>query len=267
MRIISSFKDYYDSGVAYGIDPKLVYVRETREQEIKDNTKVEKHLVELLEAYDNLPNFDGERGVIAFCGKLYPYYGINAQLSPDNIFSYSKIFFSFTGMAEKLNDAYHEKIMEALKPKYKKFHQNEIKNIKEFVKRTNNHIKNIQEKNYKWSKNPSPEEHDKKYIGAPISDEMFRAEKSPIILMRNAGTGVGKCTYRYFTTIIVNPKLQDYGFASVMDPVTAFQELSAFLGTNLVEQKDPNPHMSDELKGEIHGFDKWSFRKPGKKGM
>lgn len=31
MRVISKFHDYYDIGLSYGIDPKCVYVRETRE--------------------------------------------------------------------------------------------------------------------------------------------------------------------------------------------------------------------------------------------
>lgn len=56
MKIVSKFKDYYDSGQAFGQDPKRVYLRETRIETLK------------LDNYYH-------RGlhVIGFCGQLYPF--------------------------------------------------------------------------------------------------------------------------------------------------------------------------------------------------
>jgi hypothetical protein len=256
MRIISSFKDYYDSGVAYGIDPNLIYVREVKSQEIGRWTGID-HLKELQEACNGLPFFDGHKGVIAFCGRLYPFYKIASSFSiTDYSFSYSKFFFSFKKMKEAFNGNYQDKIISSLKSRLSRITIQEIKSVDVFVKKTRYHINKISEKK-KHKISISPTEHDEFYFGRQISDDAFRGEKSPIIIMETDSHKI--------QTVITNPKLKDYEFMMVKDPVTAFQEISTFLGSNLVEQKDPNPYMSDELKSEIHGFDKWSFRKPGKK--
>jgi hypothetical protein len=186
------------------------------------------------------------------------------------------MFFSFKEMEAAFDEDYQDKILCYLKQKFKILKPYEVKDVTIFVEKTKAHIKTIVNNNIsKWSKTYlSPAEHDQTYIGKRVSDDMFRVEKSPIIIVDT----LGRLKYNFFKgthnrtvtvnsnkTVTVNPRLQDYSFVSVIDPITAFQEISAFLGSNLVEQKDPNPHMSDELKSEIHGFDKWSFRKPSKK--
>lgn len=57
MRIISKFKDYYDSGIAYGVDPHIVYVRNT------DEVSVESNSVRI---------WPRRFAVIGFCGQLFP---------------------------------------------------------------------------------------------------------------------------------------------------------------------------------------------------
>ena len=77
MRIISKFRDYYDAGIAYGIDPKLIYVREEKEIEFTHddrNLPQCKVLNELVNIAYCMPNYEGNKGVIGFCGKAYPYY-------------------------------------------------------------------------------------------------------------------------------------------------------------------------------------------------
>lgn len=52
MRIISSFKDYYDGGAVYGIDQNRVYVRETT-----------------FESFDKqISTFE----IVGFCGEIFP---------------------------------------------------------------------------------------------------------------------------------------------------------------------------------------------------
>lgn len=65
--------------------------------------------------------------------------------------------------------------------------------------------------------------------------------------------------------IILNPPLKDYKFVTQKDPYTTFQEIYMFMsgvigstGPHLVE-------ISDKIRAQKHGFDKWSFRKPPKK--
>ncbi len=61
--------------------------------------------------------------------------------------------------------------------------------------------------------------------------------------------------------ITTNPRLSEFGFARMVDPMTAFQRLSMFIGNNLTTHEDPDIVMTDELKVHANGFDKWSFRK------
>ncbi len=62
--------------------------------------------------------------------------------------------------------------------------------------------------------------------------------------------------------LTVNPRLNQYNFASVVDPYTAFQELSMFIGNNLVDTSTTQPRpISDKLKSETKGFNEWSFRR------
>lgn len=62
--------------------------------------------------------------------------------------------------------------------------------------------------------------------------------------------------------LILNPPLSLYEFQRVVDPYTICQELSMFLGNQLVEDKQPKiPVGTDVQLAESKGFDKWSFRK------
>jgi len=58
--------------------------------------------------------------------------------------------------------------------------------------------------------------------------------------------------------------LKDIGFQSAVDPVTAFQELSMFVGGTLSAQNGPNivEITDDKVKLAKHGMDKTSFRRP-----
>lgn len=61
MRIISSFKDYYDCGMAYGFDPNIVYARETSQKKFKAK--------DLASRYEDWIVF-----YIGFAGKIYQAY-------------------------------------------------------------------------------------------------------------------------------------------------------------------------------------------------
>lgn len=74
MRIISSFKDYYD---IYDPDQEPLYIREEKEEEISYRDCP----VDFLPTIENLNSI-----VVSFCGKLYPYY-----LYPKYLNRYSSI--------------------------------------------------------------------------------------------------------------------------------------------------------------------------------
>lgn len=100
--------------------------------------------------------------------------------------------------------------------------------------------------------NKEPPENFDINLGKTLPDDCFREYNSPILNITYYDGGFA---------IHVNPRLKEYNFISQYDPVSAFQEISMYIGNNLVIQKDPNPKLSDDIKRDIHGFDKWSFRK------
>lgn len=61
--------------------------------------------------------------------------------------------------------------------------------------------------------------------------------------------------------VIFNPILKDYGVQKIIDPFTIYQEIKFFLSNDLVEDPMKNFQMSDNLKRDSKGFDKWSFRR------
>lgn len=58
--------------------------------------------------------------------------------------------------------------------------------------------------------------------------------------------------------------LKDIKFAKAVDPFTAFQEISMWVGGVLPKDGPPMIEITDDkIKAAKHGMDKWSFRKPG----
>lgn len=65
--------------------------------------------------------------------------------------------------------------------------------------------------------------------------------------------------------MVINPILKSIGFQSIIDPWTAYQEIDRYLGNDLVKDQLADFKMSDELKRDSKGFDKWSFKNGPKK--
>jgi len=58
------------------------------------------------------------------------------------------------------------------------------------------------------------------------------------------------------------PILKDWEFYKAMPAFDAFQQIQMFLTNELAQEKKmPMKPISDKLKAESHGFNKWSFRK------
>lgn len=79
MKIISGFRDYYDSAQAYGQDPARVYRRETRLVEVRGDQWP--YRTEPIDrAQETAPRFwasyrKHEMGWLLFCGRAWPVYG------------------------------------------------------------------------------------------------------------------------------------------------------------------------------------------------
>lgn len=228
MIIKSSFKDYYDNVQAYGFDPKLVYVRESDSFEVLRESqdprqKICEPLISIHNKMPRRPSSDFDSGVIAFCGKAYPFYS----------FADGKCYFSY------------EKLYKAV------LHRGSLN------EQTINWLKGKKELGYvRWTRWGSPdltkESWDRfKQFSFDIKDEFFISMKAPLVMIYEKFNG---------TYIQTNPRLYETNFSSVIDPFTAHQTLAMFVGNNMASQMDPNPKISDVLKRDSAGFDEWSFK-------
>jgi hypothetical protein len=231
MKIYSKFKDYYDSCVGYGVDPKLVYMRKTRKEDVKTNrpyggTPYQGLLKPLVELFRSMPTLGGWKiqkancGVVGFCGEAYPFYRYEG-----------KAYYQFSKLVAAVQDSkdgpIKEEYLDCLFNKRSRYGY-----------RFNRHYGSLNLKTWtQWY-----EEAD-----LTISNELHRHFDSPIIVITDG-------------QIEVNPRLNKLNFATQVDPFQAFQRLSMYISNDLSKQMDPEVHVSDVIKAESRGFDQWSFR-------
>lgn len=252
MRIISKFFDYYDKAAPFDHEDGLIYVRNTKQIPIKSNSGyysdyfsinsdffLDKSVINSYDEFVRLANNQPKptichTGLIAFCGKIYPYY---------HLWINNKTYFSLKAIQTDLNDNF-SKYSEDISDYYQSKLNFEIICLKNFFKK----------KVYASRKYVDVLSFDDNN-GKPLSDDFFREFDAPIVVLKGGYDG----------GLVINDRLSQYNFISQVDPCTAYQEISMFIGNNLVKQVDPTTSFSDDLKRDIHGFDKFSFRKPKKK--
>jgi len=245
MRIISKFNDYYDSARGYGFDPKLIYKRETKLLTLEGKV-TEAALIEIKDKANNFPKYSAPAytGAVFFCGKYYPYIAIHFKYKWEYYYSFNSFYNKMKSISTESSWEFHTS----------DFGPDTAKNI---LKELNSQVK----KNkyyFGWGKKLTSESL-KGFLsdsGSKITDDSFRYLNSPAFVIRSAR----ELIYTEYD-IEVNPILKDYNFASAVDPFAAFQELSMYVGNNLVDQMDPEVKISDKTRAESKGFDKWSFRR------
>ena len=255
MRIISKYKDYYDGVGGYGeYGDSMVYVRDNKRLDMKvfrsenPDVDVTSVLKRTLDFFDSIPKprndcyfKNGLRVsryvsvfMIGFCGRAYP------------IISYDEKFFgcydSFFAYVE-----HKSKDEEGL---FFSDRYNEYKRLLELLISENR--REEEGRSYLFgaklfARNNWPEQ------GFPIGDEVFRMFNAPVFKVQNHG---GEFGVRY----ILNPELRELGFASFVDPFTAYQEIDMYLGNNLVKADDASINRTNDLIRDSKGFDKNSFR-------
>lgn len=229
MRIISKFKDYYDN-VQYAnidTDPKLVYVRETKEV---DN-KLLNHFACGNIAYNINYRFFIDTFYVGFCGKVYP--GLQLEM-----FKEIKHFYSFESLISYIANFDDAKLncQQNISNKVTKRIKNEIiEDVNKYIHSYHN-IEKFGE-------------------GINIGVDTFEKHNTPIILIK------GKWGSR---KVYINSNLGMVNFGAMFDAYSCYQEIMMFLGNDLAKQIDPTTNFTDEMKRDIAGFDEWSFKKPGK---
>jgi len=241
MKIVSKFKDYYDNAFGWYNDEPM-YIREKKIIEFEDTkyllkTKEYKQFREAIEIIENMPDYGdtdtfeyGDKKLIAFCGKAYPFYLIHNSVLGKY---FKEICYSCKNIEKflKQNEKENKKLIERLNINKIKFH--------------------YYSKGYGQINHKTWEDFTSKF-NFNLSSNIFRELNSPIYLLEK---------FRFKFILTVNPLLKDYNFQSQVDPYTAYQELEIYLGNDLVNQVDPNINMTDELKRDAKGFDNWSFKR------
>ena len=274
MKIYSKFVDYYDSvikSMGYETDPKLVYVREQKElsfEKIEKPTNVDllqqrqkyKNIFPLIKRYEiiKMKQYEAISGfvLIAFCGKLYHFYKVTLQDSTGKIPGVTKYLTSNDEVLRYVNgepNAVRQmmKLVE-LVPNYKPV-DNLYKEVEKLLKnnKTSNTKSFMADYYRKVLKDVDSQN------GCTLSDDLFIEFNTPIITLNSRD-----CKNDYKFTI--NDRLNKYNFSSHINAYDAFQEISMYIGNNLVKQIDPTINFTDEMKRDIAGFDEWSFKNPGK---
>jgi len=235
MRIFSKFRDYYDIGLQYGIDPNCKYLRETKSLE-QDNKDAQNISEKLLKHSGNLPGDYYKVGayhLILFCGQLFFCIEFirfnNGEYDPVFVYSYDHL----------------KKYVKSLKDKRM--------TIELFGKKR----KHRSRYNFGYGSDITIEEilklFPKKRNEALI--QLLVDHKVPIIQYTIKEEWSKEL-------LILNPSLRKVEFFKVIDPVTAFQELSMFISGIMGGSAPPMIEIPDEIRLEEHGFDKiTSFRK------
>ena len=231
MKIISQHRDYYDGARGYGIDPKLVYLRHRQEFDPRDV-----HVP--LTPTQHIPSFHHGRYwsdnctgyvCVAFCGKLYTILEFRGRFyqTPEEIIR----------ILERRRYATEPAVLS----------KRDAKNLRgEKIHSRSQHYPFNQHGWEEWCKL-----HQAKDIG----DDPFIKMGSPVYSFENYGRRHGR-------KVVVNPSLKDYMFQRIMDPWTAFQELSMYIGNNLAKELQGHDQISDEDMAAMKGFGhKYAFRK------
>ena len=248
MKIISKFKDYYDCGMKYGVDASCVYMREIIEYPlgcVPVVTEVTDIVTKMLDGdkvrlwwhrYDF--DFRADRVtvegaiVVIFCGQIYPCLEVVTCFSGE--LGDAKTTYCYA--SEQVTTIFREQLTKT-----------EQKSFFEPNKRRGS-----------WSER-FEEFFDATGMGSSKLIDFHHRSEVPIAMLHlGNNNNVNRLT--------CNPVLKDVQFFRIIDNITAYQELSMFIGGVLGGNSPKTIEISNDIKIAKHGFDKWSFRKePGKK--
>ena len=238
MRLITktSFKDYYDSCVGYGIDPLVVYVRERASYSVGGYSKESDQVLESVgfkKAIKKLriPNglrfsFDSKKGVtpafVGFCGRIYPAVSV-VEKTPEGYFYDPQLKTMTYKIGSKKMVILHS----------------------------------VDEVDHYCQHHPENSALSKLACDKSLADFFQPVEELDAFVMADAPV-IAYADSEYH----VNPRLLDFRFDQVIDGIQAFQEISAFISGTLYSAKQTAPlPITDRQRAATKGFDDLSFRK------
>lgn len=251
MKIISKFKDFYDSALSYGADESIIYIRNSIEYEIDKNRQYYKQLKKIeypeslkqyIDLFYNSPSRDFNfskkdniqitSSILGFCGQIYPIFNVKLDDQSEVKHFYDVILLKkfIDPLIKDKKDLYFytERFYFSGSGFYNREYLFSEKDIKRYI----NDIKNL-------NKNKD------------ILNVFFDIE-SPIFLISSL---------KYKQIVEINPILKDIEFFKIKDAYTTFGEISQFISGILPSNKKNLIKFTDKEKLQSHGFDDWSFKK------
>jgi hypothetical protein len=232
MQIISDFHDYYDVGMQNGIDPKLPYKRYRCEEEIAfTRTRYQSFGHFHCCADEYAFNFF----YIGFAGKIYPVIDSSENsYQSDYIFDTDKFDNVFLlGLLERQMQRRYQKNKYFSFADYQRRYLRREKDRKDTIVRFKESVCTLFE-----------------FRNSTELLSLFERFKTAIFVHK-----LGE------HRIVINERLNQFDLQKILPPMQAFQELEMYVGSYLTQPVIEEPPISDKIKAEIHGFDKYSFRK------
>ena len=274
MRIISKYKDYYDSVQGLSFDKELIYVREISRIKVGDykdpsQNRDRESLKSLNQNFaGGFPKFYGSVLDktplrhhsdpfpvidIHFCGKSYRFFsfyegvtkGFVLLKTPDDVIQYIRE--SIEG-GEKSVESYLKAMSGRKNTPY-----NWLYGDKEDRKASFSGDFTMKA----WEAWNDATEKIKPSVQA------YREWNTPVVVCGFNFERFGYLRDDNGHNLFVNPPLKDIGFHRIVDAFTAYQEIDMFLGNELAGQNDPlMPVGGDLIVRDSKGFDEWSFKTP-----
>jgi len=244
MKIISKFSDYYDIGLAYGIDKKLWFKRNTQCINYVGEGTREPVFIKYNKNGSNF-RMTFLFNLIGFCGNIYPFVEVlvDEVIKKNKNISYSNISKDIYYSLEEIDNFIQEDLKLIREKNEFQFFRYYVWNKIDFDKLIKNFFS-------------------KKYTSQKL---LFKKEKVPYFIIKQnlVIDSRKKETYGYSLKLL--PILKSYKFVKVFSPMKAFQEISMYLGALDLEE-DNTIKIEDKYLAKSKGFDCYSFKKtPSKK--
>lgn len=258
MKIISKFKDYYDSIQALGIDENVQYIRSTsilHTSEDMASTGIPSDLIEMGFRYKESPS-DWYLGSTSVMGTEYIHRYKEYPTGPEKVHRskralyFMRVFFCgkfYTAVYLPGDDRYYPTnkdirtrffySLESLKG----FFDGMGAPLEEYKPRVKGFLHNFE--NSSTCEPLAKLLQEKKVVAAAFG-------------ISRIWDSMGERTF------VLDPCLADLGFQAVKDPYLAYQEIDMYISGVIGSPAKPLIQASDEVRLEKHGFDKkTSFRK------
>lgn len=237
MRIVSKYRDYYDSIQRTGMDQECVYVRQKR-----DIVDILPYLYQTkfysLEYGENLGESNGY--ILGYCGQFYKIFEIEI---------YSR------GTVPAYYEYYHD---------YEQYKARKAKLLA--LGRTAPTFY------YRYRHKARIKGRSRQFIEQNLSrfEELFHKYQVPLFLIHK---GNNRHTQLYRddkapsingSHITLNPQLDLFKFQQVKDPYTCYQDIFQYVAGVLNQRENNMIKIQDKDLIAKHGYDKWSFRKEPK---